>query len=282
MNIGAHMSIAGGIDRSIIRAAAAGFNCVQLFARSPRNWTSPKVSQQTIKKFIETREKFKINFVVVHAPYLPNLASPEKDLWKKSVKVVRDDLLTADSIKADFYVLHPGSHRGEGIEFGISKIVEALSEIFLKKPPQNTKFLLETTAGTGFSIGGKFEEIAQIIKKVKKKFPKIDVGVCLDTAHIFAAGYDFQTLAKAKKLAKKITEIFGKNPVSVIHANDLKAPFGSHKDRHNHIGEGTIGMSGFGNLLRIPHFRKIPWILETPKENPKSDIKNLERLLSLY
>jgi len=276
------MSIAGGIDLSIIRAAEAGFNCVQLFTRSPRNWAAPKISSQTIKNFIENREKYKINYVVVHAPYLPNLASPEKELWEKSRNVIYDDLLTADSIKADFYVIHPGSHRGEGTDFGISRIVKALSEIFSKKTPENLTFLLETTAGSGFSIGGNFEELAQIIKKVKKNFPKIKIGVCLDTAHIFAAGYDFQTPAKAKKLAKKITEVFGENPVSVIHANDSKVPFGSKKDRHNHIGEGEIGISGFSSLMKIPQFRKIPWILETPKENPESDIKNLEKLLSLY
>ena len=285
MKIGAHMSIAGGIDLSIIRAAEAGFNCLQLFTSSPRTWAAPKVSSETINKFIENRKQHKIKSVVVHAPYLPNLASPDQDLWEKSLKIIADDLIVADAIEADFYVMHPGSHKGEGTEFGISRISAALTEIFSKFSPKNLKtlkFLLETTAGSGFSVGGKFEELALIIKEVKNNIPEINIGVCLDTAHIFAAGYDFQTLEKANELIGNLVQIFGENPVAVIHANDSKVPFGSKKDRHNHIGKGEIGILGFSYLLKDPHFRKIPWILETPKDTPESDIQNRDALLSLY
>ena len=282
MKIGAHTSIAGGIDLSIIRAAKTGFNCMQLFTSSPRTWAAPKISAETINKFIENREQHKIKSVVVHAPYLPNLASPDQDLWKKSLNIIANDLIIADAIKADFYVMHPGSHKGSGIEAGISRISAGLTEIFSNFSSKNIKFLLETTAGSGFSIGGKFEELALIIKQVKNNISKINIGICLDTAHIFAAGYDFQTLEKSKSLIENLVKIFGYNPVDVIHANDSKQPFGSKKDRHAHIGKGEIGILGFSNLLKNPHFRKVTWILETPKDCPESDLKNLEKILSLY
>jgi len=282
MKIGAHTSIAGGIDLSIIRAVETGFNCVQLFTSSPRTWTAPKVTSETINKFIENRKQHKIKSVVVHAPYLPNLASPDQDLWEKSLKIIADDLKIADAIEADFYVMHPGSHKGSGIETGISRISTALTEIFSNFSPKNLKFLLETTAGSGFSVGGKFEELDLIIKQVKNNLPEINIGVCLDTAHIFAAGYEFQTIEKSKELIENLVKIFGKNPVDVIHANDSKQPFNSKKDRHDHIGKGEIGIEGFSNLLKIKQFRAVPWILETPKDTPKSDIQNRSTLLSIY
>ena len=282
MKIGAHTSIAGGIDLSIIRAAEAGFNCVQLFTSSPRTWTAPNVSSKTINKFIENRKQHKIKSVVVHAPYLPNLASPDQDLWGKSLKIIADDLIIADAIEADFYVMHPGSHKGSGTEVGISKVSTALTEIFSNNFPKNLKFLLETTAGSGFSVGGKFEELAMIINQVKNNLPEINIGVCLDTAHIFAAGYEFQTPEKSNELIENINQNLEKISVSVIHANDSKQPFGSKKDRHDHIGKGEIGIEGFRNLLKIQQFRNIPWILETPKDTPESDIQNRDMLLSLY
>ena len=266
------MSVAGGIDRSITRAAEAGFNCLQLFTSSPRSWAAPELSPELVNKFKNNRKKNNINSVVVHAPYLPNLASPDDELWEKSISVISGGLANADAIDANFYVMHPGSHKGEGLELGISRIVKALSEIFSNKPPK-LQFLLETTAGAGFSIGGKFEELDTIIKELKNIFPDINVGVCLDTAHIFAAGYNFQTPEETKELIGNIYNIFGYNPVSVIHANDSKQPFGSNKDRHDHIGKGEIGISGFANLLKVPEFRKIPWILETPKDNSKATLK---------
>ncbi len=282
MKIGAHTSIAGGIDLSIIRAAKSEFNCVQLFTSSPRTWAAPKVSSETINKFIENRKQHKIKSVVVHAPYLPNLASPDQDLWEKSLKIIADDLIIADAIEADFYVIHPGSHKGSGTEPGISRISTALTEIFSNFSPKNLKFLLETTAGSGFSVGGKFEELALIINQVKNNIPEINIGVCLDTAHIFAAGYEFQTLEKSKELIENLVKIFGENPVDVIHANDSKVPFNSKKDRHNHIGKGEIGILGFSNLIKDSHLREVPWILETPKDTPESDIQNRDTLLSLY
>jgi len=281
MNIGAHLSIAGGIDKAIIRAAESEFNCVQLFTHSPRNWAFSEIPLETVQSFIQNRKKYNIKFVVIHAPYLPNLASPEPKLWERSINVIAEDLLIADKIKADFYVIHPGSHKGEGVNFGISRIVDALSKIFSERIPK-LKFLLETTAGSGFSVGGKFEELDEIIKKIKTKFPKLNIGVCLDTAHIFAAGYDFRTSMQTKKLLNLINKTIGNNSISVIHSNDSKMVFGSHKDRHAHIGKGEIGLSGFSNLLEIPCFKKIPWILETPKEIPESDLVNRATLLGLF
>ncbi len=281
MNIGAHMSVAGGIHLAIDRAVKSGFNCLQIFAQSPRVWNSKQISEKDINLFIEKREQFKIKYVVVHAPYLPNLASPDKIALQKSSETILHDLKIADAIKADYYVLHPGSHKKTSINGGINRLAASLCEIFRLYTPE-LNFLLETMPGAGSIIGSSFDELALMINKVHEKVPHVKMGVCVDTAHIFAAGFDIRKEKEVKKLVDNISKTIGKKTVKVIHSNDSFEPLGSKKDRHNHIGKGEIGIKGFENMMKIPAFRKIPWILETPKSEDNSDVKNRKKLEKIF
>ena len=281
MKIGAHMSVAGGLHLAVNRAADSGFNCLQLFTQSPRLWKSKLITQKEIDLFIEEREKHKLKCVVVHAPYLPNLASPDKSILQKSSETVLRDLKIADAINADYYVLHPGSHKKTDIDSGINRLANSLCNIFHQYTP-NLTFLLETMPGAGSIIGSTFAELAMIIKKVHEKVPDVKMGVCLDTAHIFAAGYDIRNENELNKLVKEIDKSIGRKAIKIIHSNDSHEPLGSKKDRHNHIGKGEIGTKGFKNMMNISFFRKIPWILETPKSDDDSDIKNRKKLEKIF
>ena len=281
MNIGAHMSVAGGMHLAIDRAVKSGFNCLQIFAQSPRVWNSKQISEKEINLFIEKREQFKIKYVVVHAPYLPNLASPDKIALQKSSETILHDLKIADAIKADYYVLHPGSHKKTSINDGINRLAASLCEIFRLYTPR-LNFLLETMPGAGSIIGSSFDELALIINKVHEKLPDVKMGVCIDTAHIFAAGFDIRKEKTVKKLVDNISKTIGKKNVKVIHSNDSFEQLGSKKDRHNHIGKGEIGIKGFENMMKITTFRKIPWILETPKSEEDSDVKNRKKLEKIF
>jgi len=281
MNIGAHMSVAGGIHFAIDRAVKSGFNCLQIFTQSPRVWNSKQISEKDINLFIEKREQFKIKYVVVHAPYLPNLASPDKIALQKSSETILRDLKIADVIKADYYVLHPGSHKKTSINDGINRLAASLCEIFRLYTPK-LNFLLETMPGAGSIIGSSFDELALMINKVHEKVPHVKMGVCVDTAHIFAAGFDIRKEKEVKNLVDNISKTIGKKNVKVIHSNDSFEPLGSKKDRHNHIGKGEIGIKGFENMMKIPAFRKIPWILETPKSDENSDVKNRKKLEKIF
>jgi len=281
MYIGAHMSIAGGLHLSVNRAVDSGFNCLQIFTQSPRLWKLNQISQQEINLFVDERNKHNLKYVVVHAPYLPNLASPDKAILQKSFETILHDLQIADAIKADYYVLHPGSHKKTDIASGIERLANELSNIFYQYTPKLT-FLLETMPGAGSIIGSSFDELALMINKVKEKVPSVKMGVCVDTAHIFAAGYDIRNKTEVEKLVYEIDKSVGKKAVKVIHSNDSHEPLGSKKDRHNHIGKGEIGIKGFENMMKIPFFKKLPWILETPKSEEDSDVKNREKLEKIF
>jgi len=281
MNIGAHMSIAEGLHFSVNRAVDSGFNCLQIFTQSPRLWKSKQISEKDINLFIKKRKKYKLKYVVVHAPYLPNLASPDKSILEKSLETVKRDLIIADAIKADYYVIHPGSHRKTSVDSGIERLSNALCKIFRQYTPKLT-FLLETMPGAGSIIGSTFDELALIINKTREKIPEIKMGICLDTAHIFAAGYDIRKEKEVKNLVDKIDKSIGKKAIRVIHSNDSFEPLGSKKDRHNHIGKGEIGIKGFKNMMKITFFRKLPWILETPKNEESCDIKNKKKLERIF
>ena len=281
MNIGVHMSVAGGLHLAIERAVKSGFNCVQIFVQSPRLWKAKSISEKEINLFIKNREQFKIKYVVVHAPYLPNLASPDKMALKKSIETVLDDLKIADAIEADYYVLHPGSHKKTTVDDGIDRLSSSLCKIFREYNPK-LRFLLETMPGAGSIIGSSFEELALMINKTREQTPEVKMGICIDTAHIFAAGFDIRKEKEVKKLVDNISKTVGKNAVKVIHSNDSFEPLGSKKDRHNHIGKGEIGIKGFENMMKTPLFRKLPWILETPKTEEDSDVKNRKKLEKIF
>jgi len=283
-SVGAHLSVAGGIHLAIERAANFKFNSLQIFTHSPRAWNAKNISDKEINDFISARLKHKINYVVVHAPYLPNLASPDNPIRKKSIYTILNDIILADKINADFYVIHPGSHKKTGVENGINTLADSLSFIFKKHNPKLT-FLLETMTGAGSLLGSSFDELASIIDKVHEKCPDVNLGICIDTAHIFAAGFDIRKENVVNNLVNIISKSVGRKTIKLIHSNDSFEPLGSKKDRHNHIGKGEIGIEGFENLLKNTFFRKLPWILETPKTDENSDLNNktiLEKLFNSY
>ena len=281
--IGAHMSIAGGLPAAVDRAVAGGFNCLQIFTHSPRVWAARAVDQEEIRAFKRTRAAHGIKPVIVHAPYLPNLASHDDGLWQRSLDAVRTDYSIAGAIGADYYVIHPGSTCGLDTAYGIHRIVKGICAM-LACVSARTTVLLETTAGGGSSIGASFSELATIISLVREKNPGARMGICIDTAHVFAAGFDIRTPAGLQMCLDTIRATIGLRAVKVIHANDSATACGSRRDHHAHIGTGTIGRAGFRNCMAVPWLRRIPWILETPKEPDGSDVRNrkaLERLFRL-
>jgi len=277
--VGAHMSVAGGIHLAIERAINYGFNCLQIFTHSPRLWNAKKISQKEITLFNEFKSE--IRCVVVHAPYLPNLASPDKTILDKSINTVYNDLIVADEINADFYVIHPGSHKKSGVDNGIQTLTNSLINIFRNYPP-NLTFLLETMPGAGATIGGSLNELARVINNVHSKLPNVKIGICVDTAHVFAAGIDIRNETAVDDFISDISKTVGRTAVKIVHSNDSFEPLASKKDRHNHIGKGEIGIKGFENMMKKSLFRKLPWILETPKSNENSDIENKTALMNIY
>jgi deoxyribonuclease-4 len=281
LRIGAHMSVAGRLDLAVDRAVECGFNCLQIFTHSPRIWLGRDISSEEISAFKRKRSRLKLKPVVVHAPYLPNLASPDDQLWQRSIETIIGDLKIADAVKADYYVIHPGSSKGNGVEFGIKRISTALTRIFDKHCPKLT-FLLETTAGAGSVIGSSFDELAMIMDAVDGSGQDVTMGICIDTAHLFASGYDLRTSDGVQQLKRDIRQTTGMQALKVIHSNDSHEPAGSRRDHHAHIGKGRIGYKGFRNLMRENVFRSKPWILETPKEPDGSDVQNRKRLQRIY
>jgi deoxyribonuclease-4 len=275
------MSVAGRFDLAINRAVECGFNCLQIFTHSPRVWDDSHVSAEDITAFRQGRMRHKLSPVVVHAPYLPNLASPDSSLWRLSREVIARDLLTADAVRADYYVVHPGSSKGRGAAYGVKRVGDALCRLFAERMPKLT-FLLENTSGAGSTVGGTFEELAEIIARVKAEMPDARLGICLDTAHVLVSGHDFRTLEGVAELRSTLRRTIGLRALKVIHCNDSVGSVGSRRDHHAHIGEGHVGLEGFRNLLRWPTFRRVPWILETPKEPDGSDQRNRVAIQRLF
>lgn len=279
--VGAHMSVAGGLACAIEAAVACGFNCVQLFTHSPRVWDAPLAGAEECEQFKAARRAHGIEFVIVHAPYLPNLATPEKQLWERSLATIQRDIAISDAIEADAYVMHPGSSKGGSVAQGIQRVAEALERLCARRIPR-TQFLLETTSGAGTMLGGRMEELAAIIAEVERRVPEMQCGVCVDTAHVFAAGCDVRKPAGAEALLRAVKKSVGIRKLRAIHANDSLHDHGTKRDQHAHIGEGKIGLDGFRELMKLHEFRRVPWILETPKDGEGADVRNRMALERLY
>jgi deoxyribonuclease-4 len=273
--------VAERFDRAVERAVQCGFNCLQVFTHSPRVWDHSFVSDAERAAFRRLRRRHHLQPAVVHAPYLPNLASPDPVLWRRSLRVIRDDLHTAEDVHAEYYVIHPGSSKGRGVEYGVKRVADAICRLFSKHLPRLT-FLLENTSGAGSMVGGSFGELADIVARVHARFPEARLGVCLDTAHVFVSGYDIRTPADVESLRDVLRRTVGLRALKIIHCNDSVGTLGSRRDHHAHIGKGQIGLRGFRNLLRCPTFRRVPWILETPKEPEGSDPRNRRTIEKLY
>ncbi len=272
VKIGAHVSSSKSLDLVFDRAEEIGAKTLQFFLNSPRSWNIKERNEVEIERFLQKREKTGISPVVVHASYLYNLASENKELREKSINGVVNDLMLCDKLNVDYYVIHPGKAKGLDEKKAIENIKSSLIEVFSKYKPR-TIFLLETLAGQRGEIGKTTEELSDIISSL----PEDIVGICLDTCHIFSAGYRINTEEGFFRYKEEFKSIIGLEKIKVVHCNDSKTPFNSRKDRHEHIGEGYIGIKGFKLFLKDEFFRELPYIIETPKEK-NYDVININRL----
>ena len=261
MKLGSHLSVAGGLHKAVEKAREYGFQTVAIFVRNQRQWRAPPLDASAVAAFRAARRAWGGGPVVAHGSYLVNLAG-EGEVREKSIAAVAEDLDRCGRLGVELYVLHPGSHRGRGREEGIRRIAEALNGIVAACPRRRVKVLLETTAGAGDALGGRFEDLADILARLDRpgRF-----GVCLDTCHVFAAGYDLRTPAAYERTMEQFDRIVGLPRLLAIHLNDSLKPLGSHRDRHAHIGRGRIGRRGFANLVNDSRLSRVPMILETPK-----------------
>ena len=270
MRIGLHVSIAGRIDEVIDRAVALGCETIQIFSRNPRTWKTKPLAVQEVKSFRKKRSQHNIYPVLVHIPYLINLASPRERLWKISIALYIEDIKRTDALGAEYFVTHLGAHTGSGEEAGLDRFCQGLSDV-IKKARLKTMILLETCAGAGTSLGSKFEHLEYILNNVKSK----RVGVCWDTCHLYAAGYDIKSAEGLDQTIKEFEEKVGLRHLKAIHLNDAKKSLGSKADRHEHIGKGMIGKDGIKRILNHPKLKSLPFIMETPKSSPNDDLKNI-------
>ena len=279
MFIGAHMSIAGGVDKAVEKGSSINCTTIQIFTKSNTQWRTTPLKKKEVENFKKNVEITKISPVFGHNCYLINLASPDPEIYRKSIDTLLIELERSEILGLPYLVMHPGSHMGEGEKAGIERIAESLNKIFEKIKGYNVRVLLETTAGQGRSVGYRFEQLAEIMALVEFKER---LGVCLDTCHIFAAGYDIRSKYGYEKTTAEFNSIVGIDKIKAIHLNDSKKELGSKVDRHEHIGKGFIGLETFRYIMNDERFRLVPKVLETPKgEDMKEDVMNLKVLRGL-
>lgn len=278
MILGAHMSIAGGVDKAIERGASIDCDAIQIFVKNNNQWFAKEQNEEEIERFKKLKKETNI-FVFAHTGYLINLASPKEAVYEKSMESMLGEIIRCQKLDIPYLVLHPGSHLGTGEETGIKKIIKSLNKLFKETKKSTVKVLLETTSGQGTNLGYKFEHISEIIAGISEK---TRTGVCFDTCHSFSAGYDIKSKDGYKKTMEEFDKIIGIKNLLAFHINDSKFPMGQKKDRHEHIGQGFLGLEAFENILNDKRFKNIPMVLETPKdEDLKEDVENLKTLRSL-
>jgi deoxyribonuclease IV len=278
--VGIHTSTAGGVELAAERAYRLGANTFQIFSSSPRQWKPYGLSEAQCSRMRRLRDQYGIGPLVIHTNYLVNLASITPEFHRKSVKAFRGELERAVQLGAEFLVLHPGSFRGrsreEGLELAARSIAEAAQGLELEK--SNLAVLIENTAGAEFSLGGSFDQVAQVLEYLR---PVCRVGACIDTCHTHVAGYDLVSAAGWLETMRRLDAIIGLQNVFVWHCNDAKDARGSKRDRHEHIGQGTIGLEPFRRLLNDPRTEQAAFIAETPIDEPGDDLRNVAILKSL-
>ncbi len=279
--IGVHTSIAGGLTNAVASAEAKGCDCFQIFARNPRGWLERPLARDEINKFRTMRERAGLWPLAIHSVYLINLAAQDPFIQAKSREAFRQEIKRGIELGADYLVVHPGNPKTAPAPVGIATAVESIREatrgLKLNGAAGGLTILIENTAGQGSSIGCDFEQVADILAALDD----LPVGVCLDTAHTFASGYDISTEAGLKATVRAINRSFGFDRIKLIHCNDSKAALGSRVDRHQHIGLGHIGEDAFRRLTGNLKFRRIPFILETPINRERDDIGNIKMLRAL-
>ena len=274
--MGVHTSIAGGVSRSIERAAQLGCNTIQIFSHSPRQWKKTRIPAAEVNQFAELRQKYKIRPVFVHASYLINLASLSSVVVKKSIDLLSYEMANADLIGAEYVVLHTGSASGEDEKRAREKAAKALQRSINEKG--KASIILENTAGQRGDITSSIHALADIMDICNSD--RI-AGICIDTCHAFASGYNIAAREGLNTLVNEIKKYIGIDKLKLIHLNDSKKPLESGVDRHEHIGRGSIGIEGFRNILSDRRIKNVPIILETPKDDEDDDRKNLETVFAL-
>jgi deoxyribonuclease-4 len=279
---GAHLSIAGGLHHALEAAANLGFDSVQIFVKNQQQWSASPLSDEQARLFRRTQRLTGVRPVIAHASYLPNLASPDSTARSRSIAAIVDELERCEALAVRHLVLHPGSHLGEGLDQGLRTVAASLDEIHRRTAGFAARLLLETTAGQGNSVGHEPWQLGRIIQQVAE--PR-RVGVCLDTCHLFAAGYNLADPADYARLMSELAAEIGLARIKCIHMNDSKTPCGSRVDRHEHIGKGRLGLRAFAHVVNDPRLTLAPKILETPKGvTPRGidlDKLNLRRLRGL-
>lgn len=297
IRVGFHVSIAGGISNSVDNGLKIGCSAFQIFTRNPRGWAAKPLVDEDVEKFRAKLAKSPISpeAVIAHMPYLPNLAAPDGELYKKSVDTLAGEVQRCSTLGIPSLVIHLGSHLGKGTEAGISQLVKACKYALdtygknasfhanhskQKRNKKNAPFriLLENMAGQKNSIGGRFEEIRLLLDNLK---PKGYFGVCLDTCHVFASGYEMRKEKDVEKMLSQFDSTVGLKELKVLHLNDSKGDLNSKIDRHEHIGLGKIGKEGFAALLQHKSLRNLPMIMETPVDEQRNDVANLKVVLDL-
>lgn len=281
--LGAHMSMAGGFFRAIERGHNVGCRCVQIFLKNNNQWRASEITDQDVERFHAAVVQYDMDHLIAHCSYLINLASPDKELWKKSLDALVIELHRAARLRIPYVVLHPGAFTTSSQQAGLQQVVRALDEVHRQTRGLQAICLLENTAGQGTCLGWRFEQLAAVLDGVRS--PE-RLGVCLDTCHAFAAGYPLASESDYRQTMRQLQQLVGLNRIKAIHVNDCKRELGSRVDRHEHIGRGQVGIQAFTQLLNDRCFRRVPMYLETPKgDDPKSkrpwDVVNLRRLRRL-
>ncbi len=276
--LGAHESVSKGLHFAFDRIERVGGHSLQIFTRNQRQWNPKPLTPEEIEAFAAAWDEHRGMIVASHASYLINLASGRDDLRAKSIESFTSELQRCDKLNIPYIVIHPGSHGGDGVETGLERFTGALDEV-IDRADTDTMVLIETTAGQGTSLGSRFEELAHIRNRSRHGH---SIGVCLDTCHIFAAGYDIRSPDAYQETIQRFDEIIGLEHLHFFHLNDSKKDLASRVDRHEHIGKGFIGIEAFRNLLNDERFTNHPMTLETPKgDDLREDVENLATLRSL-
>ena len=278
MRLGVHISGVSKIYETLDVAHELGCKTMQIFSRSPVRWRERGLAPEDINEFRRRRKKLKINPVFIHIPYLINLASPNPRLFKASIEAYIEDIVEADALKADYIVTHMGSHKETSEEQGIARFTAALNSIIEKTKSESVNILLENTAGSGSWLGYRFWHQRKIIEGLAHRER---VGLCLDTAHAYLAGYDLTTKEGLGVLLDEIDGEVGLSLLKLIHLNDARGALGSRHDRHAHIGKGSIGIEGMRRIINHPRLKNLSFILETPKDTKDADRQNLKLVKKL-
>jgi deoxyribonuclease-4 len=273
LRVGAHVSIAGGVDGAVERELDVGGNCGQIFTHSPQVWQDPDIDNEEAEQFRDGTEQELDGPWLIHSSYLVNLCTPKDDLREKSINSMQAEVDAAATLGIPYVNVHLGAHTGAGVDGGLDNAASALDELDV---PGSVTVLVESDAGSGTKLGGQFEHLAAVIDRTD-----LDIDVCLDTAHMFAAGYDLSTPAAVDETVAEFDDVVGVEHLQSIHLNDSKHACGTNKDEHAHIGEGLIGEDGMARIVNHPALRDVPLVLETPNEDGKGFAWNIERVQEL-